>query len=57
LNPSSAIGTTLDDATITALADEGFKQVRPQRNNHGDPAWRRHMVRVEMRRGLEELRG
>jgi 4-hydroxybenzoyl-CoA reductase subunit beta len=55
-NLESAVGTALDDATIAALAEEAFKQTRPQRNVHGDPAWRRHMVRVEMRRGLEELR-
>lgn len=51
------VGTTLDDPTIEALAEAAFKQVRPQRNIHGDPAWRRHMVRVEVRRGLETLRG
>lgn len=52
----AAIGTKLDDDTVAALAEEGFKQVRPQRNIHGDPAWRRHMVRVELRRGLVDLR-
>lgn len=52
-----AVGTGLDDDTIATIAEEAFKQVRPQRNIHGDPAWRRHLVRVETRRGLEELRG
>ncbi len=52
----SGLGTALDDATIEALAEAAFKQVRPQRNIHGDPAWRRHMVRVEVRRALQELR-
>lgn len=50
------VGGPLDDATIEALAEDAFKQVRPQRNLHGDPAWRRHMVRVEVRRALQELR-
>jgi 4-hydroxybenzoyl-CoA reductase subunit beta len=51
-----AVGKALDDATIESLAQEAFKQVRPQRNIHGDPAWRRHMVGVEVRRALQELR-
>jgi 4-hydroxybenzoyl-CoA reductase subunit beta len=52
----AAIGSTLDDATIARVAEKAHDQVRPQRNIHGDPAWRRHMVRIEVRRGLEELR-
>ena len=51
-----AVGAVLDDALIEALAEDAFKQVRPQRNLHGDPAWRRHMVRVEVRRALQDLR-
>lgn len=51
-----AIGTSLDDATIDALADATFKQVRPQSSIHGSPAWRRHMAKVEMRRALVTLR-
>jgi 4-hydroxybenzoyl-CoA reductase subunit beta len=55
-NMDQAVGNVLDDALIATLADEAFKQTRPQRSLHGDPAWRRHMARVEMRRGLEALR-
>ncbi|MCO4745608.1 MAG: FAD binding domain-containing protein [Proteobacteria bacterium] len=51
----AAVGKPLDEAMIEHLAERCFKQVRPQRSLHGDPAWRRHMARVEMRRGLEEL--
>ena len=51
-----AVGTSLDDATIEALAEAAFKQVRPQSSIHGSPAWRRHMARVEMKRGLQALR-
>jgi 4-hydroxybenzoyl-CoA reductase subunit beta len=51
-----AVGTSLDDATIEALAEAAFKQVRPQTSIHGSPAWRRHMAKVEMRRGLLALR-
>ncbi|TNE92313.1 MAG: 4-hydroxybenzoyl-CoA reductase subunit beta [Deltaproteobacteria bacterium] len=50
-----AVGHALDDAMIEHLAERCYKQVRPQRSLHGDPDWRRHMARVEMRRGLEEL--
>lgn len=50
-----AVGHPLDEAMIESLAERCYKQVRPQRSLHGDPDWRRHMARVEMRRGLEEL--
>ena len=52
-----AVGKPLDEAMIEHLAERCYKQVRPQRSLHGDPDWRRHMARVEMRRGLEELVG
>jgi 4-hydroxybenzoyl-CoA reductase subunit beta len=51
-----AVGTRLDDATINTLAEAAFKQVRPQSSIHGSPAWRRHMAKVEMKRGLIALR-
>ena len=51
-----AVGKRLDDAVIEHLSERCYKQVRPQRSLHGDPNWRRHMARVEMRRGLEALR-
>jgi 4-hydroxybenzoyl-CoA reductase subunit beta len=51
-----AVGSRLTDDLIESLAEAAFRQVRPQVSLCGDPAWRRHMVRVEMRRGLQELR-
>lgn len=51
-----ALGKPLDDALIEHLAERGFKQVRPQPNIHGSTEWRRHMARVELRRGLQSLR-
>ncbi len=49
------LGRPLDPETIEAVADQAFRQVRPQRSVHGDPSWRRHRVRIETRRALEEL--
>jgi CO/xanthine dehydrogenase FAD-binding subunit len=51
-----AIGTALDDEVIERVAEQVFKQARPQPQLHGDPAWRRHMARVEARRALRTLR-
>lgn len=50
-----AVGQPLDEALIADLAEHGFKQARPQTQLHGSPDWRRHMARVELRRGLEAL--
>lgn len=50
------LGGVLDDATIERIADHVFRQVKPQPQLHGDVAWRRHLARVETRRGLEALR-
>jgi 4-hydroxybenzoyl-CoA reductase subunit beta len=52
-----AVGEVLDHDRIEQIADQAFKQARPQPQIHGDPAWRRHLVRVETRRALQELRG
>lgn len=54
---SRAVGHVLTDARIAELADHAFRQARPQTQIHGSPAWRRHMARVEVHRGLEALRG
>ncbi len=54
---SEAVGTTLDDAVADKIADHVYRQVKPQPQLHGDPSWRRHMARVEARRGLAELVG
>ena len=46
----------LEDTEIEGLAASAHRRIRPQANIHGDPAWRRHMVRVEVARGLRALR-
>lgn len=56
-NLDEALGKPLDDALVEFLAERAFKQVRPQAQIHGSADWRRHMARVELRRGLEALRG
>ena len=50
------LGRPLTDEVIAELGERAFKQVRPQPNIHGDPAWRRHMARVEFERALQSLR-
>ncbi|MEQ1503257.1 MAG: FAD binding domain-containing protein [Myxococcota bacterium] len=56
-NLGFAIGTALGDDVIAEVADQVFKQARPQPQVHGDPAWRRHLARVETVRALVTLRG
>lgn len=51
-----AVGAALSDDVIAQVAELAFKSARPQSQIHGDPSWRRHMVRVETRRALETLR-
>ena len=51
-----AHGTPLDDTTIAAVVAKAVRQAKPQTAVHGDKDWRKHMVSVEVRRGLEELR-
>lgn len=50
-------GGHLDDDAIEALAQRAFAQCHPLENAIVDPAWRRAMVPVEVRRALVELRG
>jgi len=52
----AGVGVLWEDALIAQLAQEAYSQVRPQRNVHGDPGWRRHLARVEVERGLRSLR-
>lgn len=52
----AAHGTELEDEVIDKLGELTYKQVTPQTSIHGLPDWRRQRARVEMRRGLEELR-
>ena len=52
-----AIGVPWTDALIDSLAELAFKSARPQTQIHGDPSWRRQMVRVEARRALQQIRG
>lgn len=47
----------LDDARIDAIAEHAWKQARPQPQIHGDPSWRRDLVKVEVARALRALRG
>jgi len=51
-----ASGRVLDDDLIDDLAHSACRQARPQTQIHGVPDWRRHLVRVEVRRGLQQLR-
>jgi 4-hydroxybenzoyl-CoA reductase subunit beta len=51
-----AVGGPLDDEVVARVAEQVFKSARPQPQVHGDPAWRRHLARVEVRRALEEIR-
>jgi 4-hydroxybenzoyl-CoA reductase subunit beta len=48
-------GRTLDDALARAIAEEAHRQCHPLANLNVDSAWRREMVRVEVRRLLGEL--
>jgi 4-hydroxybenzoyl-CoA reductase subunit beta len=50
-------GRRIDAALADELADKVGKQARPQPQIHGDPDWRRHLARVEARRGLRQLLG
>ncbi|HSH46947.1 MAG TPA: FAD binding domain-containing protein, partial [Longimicrobiales bacterium] len=50
-----AVGRPLDDDTIAFIADRAHQQCRPLTNMIVDPAWRRAMVAVEVRRALESL--
>ncbi|MEQ1567038.1 MAG: FAD binding domain-containing protein [Myxococcota bacterium] len=51
-----AIGTRLEDDVIERVADQAYRQARPQTQLHGEPSWRRHLARVETRRAIEALR-
>ncbi|MBX2801635.1 MAG: FAD binding domain-containing protein [Myxococcales bacterium] len=51
-----AVGTSLPDEVIEALATRAAKQARPQAQIHGSPDWRRHVAGVETHRGLRDLR-
>lgn len=51
-----ALGRKLNDDLVEALAERGFAQCHPLDNIPVDPAWRRAMVRVQLRRALNEAR-
>jgi len=51
-----ALQSNLSDDTIDTIAEQVYKQVRPQTSIQGEPAWRRHMARVETKRALIQLR-
>lgn len=50
-----AIGRTLDDQTIEAIAERTFQQCHPLTNIIVDPDWRRAMVPVNTRRALRDI--
>ena len=50
------LGSPLSDELIATIAEQAHKSTRPQGSVHGDAAWRRHMARIFVRRGLEALR-
>lgn len=50
-----AVGRTLDDETIEAVAQRAFQQCHPLTNIIVDPEWRRAMVPVEVRRALKGI--
>lgn len=50
------VGEPLTDVAIESIAEIAFARTRPQASVHGDPAWRRHMARVTVRRALQALR-
>jgi 4-hydroxybenzoyl-CoA reductase subunit beta len=50
-------GRRIDAALADELADKVGRQARPQPQIHGDPDWRRHLAKVEARRGLATVLG
>jgi 4-hydroxybenzoyl-CoA reductase subunit beta len=50
-----AVGRTLDEQTIQAIADRAYQQCHPLENIIVDPDWRRAMVPVYVKRALSEL--
>lgn len=50
-----AVGARLDAGRIDALAERAFDQCHPLDNITADPGWRRAMVRVLVRRALQDL--
>ena len=46
----------LTDATIDEICDVAYKRTRPQASVPADPAWRRGLTRVLVRRALHHLR-
>lgn len=58
--PSAAdalVGRPLDSTSIAAAADAAYKPAKPMDNTDFTLSWRKEMVRVHVRRALEELRG
>jgi 4-hydroxybenzoyl-CoA reductase subunit beta len=49
-------GQALDDAMLDQIADLVVKRTRPQASTHGDPAWRRQLAGVFVKRALARLR-
>ncbi|HEX5435730.1 MAG TPA: FAD binding domain-containing protein [Gemmatimonadaceae bacterium] len=51
------VGQRLDETTIGAAADAAYRPAKPMDNTDFTLAWRKDMVRVYVRRALEELAG
>ena len=50
-----AVGNTLNDEVIAAIADRAFQQCHPLENIIVDPEWRRAMIPLHARRLLSSL--
>lgn len=51
----AVVGAPIAEPVAEAFAERVYKQARPQPQIHGDPEWRRHLARVEAKRGLLAL--
>jgi len=52
----TAVGRTLDDEVMDAVAEQAHRQCHPLENQIVDPEWRRAMVPVLAKRALREIR-
>lgn len=52
-----AVGERLTPERVEVLAERAYQQCHPLDNITTDPEWRRAMVRVQVRRALQELAG
>lgn len=57
LTCDALLGRVLDGGCVEELAQQAFKKCAPVKNIADDPAWRRDMVPVMVRRACDEARG